>query len=320
MFFSAQMRGVGFVFVLLIAAILPSSGCDSSGGRSPAASDKIRVVATTTMIGDLVRRIGGDHIDLKVIMGAGVDPHTFKPSPSDFAELAGAKLAFYNGLHLEGKMVETFEDKLKDKSVAVAGHLPANDLLSWQQGQDGAHDPHVWFDVSLWAHAAGAVRDGLSKADPAHASDYQTRYAEVAASLAQLHREVGEKIALIPEGRRVLITSHDAYSYFGKAYGIDVRGLQGISTETEAGIQAINGAVDFILARKIPAIFVESSVSPKTIERVRDDCRARGFNVKIGGELFSDAMGQPGQHPGYAVETYEGMVRYNVDTIVGALK
>jgi manganese/zinc/iron transport system substrate-binding protein len=305
-----------------LAGALFATGCDSGGqsSGSAGAGGKLQVASTTTMIADLVRRIGGDRVDLVVIMGPGVDPHTFKPSPSDFAELAKAKLAFYNGLHLEGKMVETFENKLANKSVAVTKGFTDADLLSWQEGQGGAHDPHVWFNVQLWVKAAGNVRDGLIQFDPAGADDYKKRAAEVIASLTALHEEVKQKIASIPEERRVLITSHDAYSYFGKAYGIDVRGLQGISTETEAGIQAINGAVDFILKKKIPAIFIESSVSPKTIERVRDDCKARGFDVKIGGELFSDAMGQPGQHPGYAVETYEGMVRYNVDTIVNALK
>jgi manganese/zinc/iron transport system substrate-binding protein len=308
------------ILIGVVGGATSLSGCDRSGGGSASSDGKLRVVATTTMIGDLVSRIGGDRISLKVIMGAGVDPHTFKPSPSDFAELAGAKLIFYNGLHLEGKMVETFERKLNDKSIAVTAGFLANDLLAWQEGQSGAHDPHVWFNVRHWAKAAGAVRDGLIKFDPAGESAFKQRADEVIASLMALDAEVKQKIGSIPEARRVLITSHDAYSYFGKAYNIDVRGLQGISTETEAGIQAINGAVDFILKNKIPAIFVESSVSPKTIERVRDDCKAKGFDVRIGGELFSDAMGQPGQHPGYAVETYEGMVRYNVDTIVKALK
>jgi manganese/zinc/iron transport system substrate-binding protein len=303
-----------------VVGSLSSAGCDPAGGTSANPGGKIPVVATTSMIGDLVARVGGDRVELTVVMGAGVDPHTFKPSPADFAHLARARVAFYNGLHLEGKMVETFEHKLKDRSVAVAEAVPQDRLLSWQEGQGGAYDPHVWFDVSLWARAAEAVRDGLTKHDPAGAEDYRRRAGEVIAGLDGLHEEAKRKIASIPKGRRVLITSHDAYNYFGKAYDIEVRGLQGISTETEAGIQAINGAVDYIIANKIPAIFVESSVSPKTIERVQADCRARGWDVKIGGELFSDAMGSPGQHPPYAVETYEGMVRYNVDTIVNALK
>lgn len=313
-----------FATLATFLTVLIGAGCDAAGGSGAGAaadgSKKLRVVATTTMIGDLVSRVGGDRIDLTVIMGAGVDPHTFKPSPADFAALAKADLAFYNGLHLEGKMVETFEGKLRDKSVAVAEAVPTDRLLSWQEGQGGAHDPHVWFDVSLWSLAADAVRDALVRVDPAGADGYRQRAAALSSSLAALHEEARTKLASIPAERRVLITSHDAYSYFGKAYAVDVRGLQGISTETEAGIQGINGAVDFILQRKIPAIFVESSVSPKTIERVQADCKARGFDVRIGGELFSDAMGQPGQHPGYAVETYEGMVRYNVDTIVNALK
>lgn len=300
-------------------AVLAAAGCDGSGADTAEQGEKVNVVATTTMVGDLVSRIGGDRIELTVLMGAGVDPHTFKPSPSDFAALAKADLVFYNGLHLEGKMVDTFEGKLKDKAVAVAEAVSTGKLRPWREGEGGAYDPHVWFDVSLWSRAAEAVRDGLVEHDPASAADYNRRATELTASLAALHDEVKTKIGSIPKDRRVLITSHDAYSYFGEAYGVDVRGLQGISTETEAGIQGINGAVDFILQRKIPAIFIESSVSPKTIERVQADCKARGFDVKIGGELFSDAMGQAGQHLGYAVETYEGMVRYNVDTIVAAL-
>lgn len=308
---SAALLCAALLFVALLA------GCKGGDG---APSGKPRVVATTTMVADLVRRIGGDHVDLKVVMGPGVDPHTFKPSPGDIAELKGAKAILYNGLHLEGRMVDLFEDQLKDKSVAVTDGIPKHRLLSWQEGEGGVHDPHVWFDVELWALAAGPVRDKLIQIDPSHADDYRRRHDEVVASLTALHAEAKEKIATIPAGRRILITSHDAYNYFEQAYGIKVRGLQGISTETEAGLQDVNEAVATIVAAKIPAIFVESSVNRKTIERVRDDCVQRGWPVKIGGELFSDAMGAPGQHPGYAVETYEGMVRYNVDTIVNALK
>jgi manganese/zinc/iron transport system substrate-binding protein len=297
---------------LLCVALL--AGCKGHEG----ASGKPRVVATTTMVGDLVSRIGGEHVDLKVIMGPGVDPHTFKASPGDIAELKGAKAIFYNGLHLEGKMVDLFENQLKDRSVAVTGGVPKHRLLSWQEGEGGAHDPHVWFDVELWALAVAPVRDKLIQIDPSHADDFRKRHDELVASLTTLHEEVKQKVATIPPGRRILITSHDAYNYFEQAYGVKVRGLQGISTETEAGLRDVNEAVSAIVEAKIPAIFVETSVNRKTIERVRDDCVQRGWPVKIGGELFSDAMGSPGQHPGYAVETYEGMVRYNVDTIVNA--
>jgi manganese/zinc/iron transport system substrate-binding protein len=275
------------------------------------------------MIGDLVRQVGGDRVQLSVVMPPGTDPHTYKPSPGDVAQLRGADVIFYNGLHLEGTMVDLFEDpkKLGGKSVAVTKDIPHDKLLGWgDSGGGGAHDPHVWFDVRLWAQAAKVVADELAAKDPAHADEYRRRGAELDARLTALDAYAREQLAGVPKERRVLITSHDAYNYFGKAYDIEVRGLQGISTESEAGIQAVNAAVDFIIKAKIPAIFVESSVSPKTIERVREDCRGRGWDVRIGGELYSDAMGKPGEHAGYAVETYDGMVRYNVDTIVKALK
>ena len=310
--------------LVALGLLVSLAGCDNAdtGAASTGPSGgggRLRVAATTTMVGDLVRRIGGDRVELKVIMGPGTDPHTYKPSPGDIAELRKADLVFYNGLHLEGKMVETFEHALKDKATALAEAVPKDRLLSWQEGQGGAYDPHVWFDVRLWVLAAQKVGDVLAARDSAGAEEYRRRAAEMAASLQSLDQYAREKLATVPKEKRVLVTSHDAYGYFGKAYDVEVMGLQGISTETEAGIQSINAAVDFILKRKIPAIFVESSVSHKTIERVQADCRARGQDVAIGGELYSDAMGQPGEHPGYEVHTYEGMVRYNVDTIVKAL-
>jgi len=313
--------------LVLLGLLLCTAGCDdassTAGGPTTSVASRsgnLNVVATTTMVGDLVSRIAGDRAEVKVIMGPGTDPHTFKPAPADIAALSKADLIFYNGLHLEGKMVETLHDRLGRKSVAVAEAVPNDRRLSWQEGEGGAYDPHVWFDVKLWGIAAGAVRDALIKHDGAGAEEYRRRAAELVSSLDALDKYAREQLATVPKDRRVLITSHDAYGYFGKAYDVEVRGLQGISTETEAGIQAVNAAVDYILKRKIAAVFVESSVSPKTIERVQADVRARGFQVKIGGELYSDAMGQPGEHPGYEVHTYEGMIRYNVDTIVKALK
>jgi manganese/zinc/iron transport system substrate-binding protein len=308
-----------FAVVLAACALLRfGAGC---GDRPSRPSGKPIVVATTTMIGDLVARIGGDRVETRVLMPPGTDPHTFKPAPADIGQLRGADLVFYNGLHLEGTMVDLFEDpaKLQKKSTAVAAKIPDDRLLGWKQGQGGAHDPHVWFDADLWSLAAEAVRDRLIQFDPAGEAGYRERATAVIQSLGSLHSEVKQKIASLPSERRVLITSHDAYNYFSRAYGIEVLGIQGISTETEAGLQARNAAVEYILKRRVPAIFIESSVSPKTIESVRHDVRQAGFEVAIGGELYSDAMGRPGDHPGYAVETYEGMMRYNVDTIVKAL-
>ena len=317
--------------VLLLSALLgwlvpgcddgPAAGTPGGSGATAATVKKLKVAATTTMIGDLVRTIGGDRIELTVIMPPGTDPHTYKPSTGDIGRLAGADLIFYNGLHLEGKMVETFEEKLKDKAVPVAEKgIPADRLIPWQEGQTGAHDPHVWFDVKLWNLVGATIADRLDTSDKSAGGEYRRRHADLNQKLEDLDKYAREQLATIPKQRRVLVTSHDAYGYFGRAYDVEVRGLQGISTETEAGIQAINAAVDFIIARKIPALFVESSVSPKTIQRVQADCKARGVEVRIGGELYSDAMGQPGEHPGYEVHTYEGMMRYNVDTIVKALK
>lgn len=295
-------------------------GCDDGRGDQTDASKKLRVTCTTTLVGDLVKQIAGDKIDLIVVMPAGVDPHTYKPSTADLGNIARADLVFYNGLHLEGKMVELFEHKMSDRSVPVVRDIPHEKLLAWQEGQGGAHDPHIWFDVSLWRLAAKTVCDALSEKDAKNAESYRAGLSKYDAELAALQEEVTAKLSSIPKPARVLITSHDAYNYFGKAYDVEVRGLQGISTETEAGLASINTAVDFIIERKIQSIFVESSVSHKTIERVQADVKSRGFNVSIGGELYSDALGAPGEHQGYAVDTYLGMFRYNVDTIVEALK
>lgn len=307
------MRIYWLILLMLVGAV----GCERPG--TGGSGGKVRVVATTTLVGDLIRQIGGEKIDLTVIMPAGVDPHTYKPSTEDLGNIAAADLIFYNGLHLEGKMVELFEHKLAEKSVAITRDVPKDRMLGWAEGESGAHDPHIWFDAKLWQFAAKTVKDTLASRDAANAVAYQSSHAALDARLAALDAEVQGKLATIPQPLRVLITSHDAYNYFGKAYGVEVRGLQGISTETEAGLASINTAVDFILQRKIPAIFVESSVSHKSIERVQADVKARGHDVKIGGELYSDALGAAGEHAGYAVDTYEGMFRYNVDTMVKAL-
>lgn len=308
-----------YLKLLITTLVLAAAGCAPSEPQ-PAGGEKPRVVATTTMIGDLARRIAGDgKIDLVVLMPAGVDPHSFKPSTADMGEVARADLVLYNGLHLEGKMVELLEQRLKDRAVAVTRDIVPSRLLPWDSSDGGTYDPHVWFDPRLWARAAETIAEELARVDQANAEHYRSRGRETVVELLKLHEENRAKLATIPPERRVLITSHDAFNYLGRAYDIDVRGLQGISTETQAGLSNITAAVDFIVGRKIPAIFVESSVPHATIERVQADCRSRGFDVKIGGELYSDAMGAPGERPGYAVETYEGMFRYNVDLIVRGL-
>lgn len=308
--------------IATLAVMAAASVVALVGGCKGGAEGKPAVVATTTMIGDLVKRIAGDRFVVQVIMGPGTDPHTFKARPEHMAQLNAAKAIFYNGLHLEGTMVDLFENTLKDRSVAITSTMNHNDeLLPWEEGSGGVHDPHVWFNAELWAKAAGTVRDKLIAIDPANADEYRKRTDELTASLKALHQEVKQKIATLPPERRVLVTSHDAYNYFGKAYGVRVVGLQGISTETEAGINDVKNVAKLIHDEKVPAIFVESSVNPKNLERVQAEAKQiYGWDVKIGGELYSDAMGAAGEHPPYPVETYEGMMRYNVDTIVNAMK
>ncbi|MDZ4224828.1 MAG: zinc ABC transporter substrate-binding protein, partial [bacterium] len=282
------------------------------GGKLP-----IRVVATTGMIADLAENIGGERLRVEALMGAGVDPHLYKATASDITKLNGADIIFYNGLNLEGKMGDLFVRISRGNPfvIAVTEEMDPNTLLEPPAFQ-GHYDPHVWFDVMLWAQAAKRIEKGLIELDPKGEADYKAGGAKLAQKLKDLHQWSRNRSKELPEQKRILVTSHDAYNYFGRAYGFEVVGLQGISTVTQAGLADIAKMVDFTMRNKIKAIFVETSVSPKAIQRVRDDARARGWDVQIGGELFSDAMGKEGTPEG----TYEGMVRHNLNTIVEASK
>ncbi len=274
----------------------------------------IQVVCTTGMVADQVRNIGGQHVQVVTLMGAGVDPHLYKASPADVTQLNRADIIFYSGLHLEGKLAELLERMAARKpTAAVAERIDEARIL---HDENRAHDPHVWFDVSLWSEAAGAVRDALAQFDPQHADDYSAACEAYQSRLAKLHREAKEQLATVPREQRVLITAHDAFQYFGRAYDLDVRGIQGISTASEAGVKHVNDLVDFLVQRKIKAVFVETSVADQNIKALIEGCAAQNHTVTIGGELFSDAMGDEGTPEG----TYEGMVRHNVKTIVNALK
>ena len=273
------------------------------------------IAATTTMITDLVRQVGGDHIRLKGLMRPGVDPHLFEPAPADGIALREADLIFYNGLMLEGKMTETLQRK-GEKAYALGDAVPSTRLKG-----DAAHpDPHVWGDVSLWESCVPVVVEALAEADSDNAEHYRSAGERVVAEMGELHEWAKVRSALVPEAARVLITSHDAFEYFGEAYGFRVVGLQGISTVDEVGIAGRVKLVDFIKENKVRAIFVESSVSPAAIESIAEDT-----GVAIGGELFSDAMGAPGEiesgaGENYDVGTYVGMIKHNVNTVVEALK
>lgn len=276
----------------------------------------IGIVATTGMVADLARNIGGEHVSVSALMGEGIDPHLYKASPGDVTKLRGANLILYSGLHLEGKMADILLRLARRQPVyAVTEKLP-EDLMREPPEFLGQYDPHVWFDVAIWSRCGEFVRDLLAEFDPAHAEDYRRNAEPYLAELAALDRYARERIATIPDEKRILVTAHDAFGYFGDAYNIEVIAIQGISTESEAGVYKINQMVDALVTRKIKAVFVETSVSDKNIMALIEGCRARGHEVVIGGSLYSDAMGKDGTPAG----TYPGMVRANVDTIVGALK
>lgn len=277
----------------------------------------IRIVATTGMVGDLARNIGGDRVTVEALMGAGVDPHLYKATASDITKLSGADIVLYSGFALEGKMGDIFV-KISRKNPYVVAVTEDFDLKKILEPAAflGHYDPHVWFDVTLWQEAAKRVFLVLKEYDVAGESFYQKNFKDYMNRLERLHQFVLKKVSELPPEKRILVTSHDAYNYFGRAYSFTVVGLQGISTVTQAGLADIAKMVDYIIEKKVRAIFVETSVSPKAIERVQADCQVRGWNVVIGGELFSDAMGKAGTFEG----TYIGMVEHNAKTVVDALK
>lgn len=305
------------IILLLTGAFLLSCGKVSEDKADAADVSKriINVVTTTGMIGDAVKNIGGERVSVVSLMGPGIDPHLYKASEGDVSRMAKADIIFYNGLHLEGKMAEVFEQmQRRIKTVAVAEKIDKSKLQTPPE-YAGSYDPHIWFDIKLWMTAVQEVAATLEAFDPTHAETYQNNAKSYLAELAALDEFSREEIAKIEENKRVLVTAHDAFNYFGKAYGMEVRGLQGISTASETGTADVQNLAQFIVDRRIPAIFVETSVPPRYIEALQAAVRSRGFEVAIGGHLFSDAMGDPGTPEGI----YTGMFRHNVTTIVKAL-
>ena len=300
------------VLTLLLAGVIVISGCNDENSLT-AEDERPFVVTTTNLVRDAVENVGGDDIRTLSIMGPGVDPHVYRATPRDFRNMEDADLVLYNGLFLEGRLSEILGRKGK-KSRAVAESIP-EDMLIDASAYGGAYDPHVWFDVSLWQLVIEDVTKVLSELDPDNAEAFTERANQYKQELDELHMYALQRIQSIPEQRRVLITAHDAFQYFSKAYGIDVRGLQGLSTATEFGIQDVSSMVTLIIKREIPAIFVESSVSTRSIESVIAGVRERGYEVQMGGSLYSDSMGARGTPEG----TYTGMFRHNVETIVQAL-
>jgi manganese/zinc/iron transport system substrate-binding protein len=278
-------------------------------------NDRPVVTCTVGMITDVARRIGGNSFSIGGLMGPGIDPHLYKPSAGDIVHLGDADLVLYGGLHLEGRMTETLHTIHGSGTVhtrAVSESVPEDKRIPVGEA---AWDPHVWFDVSLWNLVAGAITEELEALLPDEADAISTRSIDYRGRLDDLDAWVFDEIARVPEDVRVLVTAHDAFTYFGHRYGIEVMGLQGLSTSTEAGAGDVQALSQLLADRKIPAIFVESSIPPATIEAVQAATKSRGWEVRIGGSLYSDAMGETGTPEG----TYIGMVRHNVSTIVEAL-
>lgn len=301
----------------LIVPSLLLAGCGGGGGESPAgAKGPIHVVATTGIIADVAQRIAGPHARVEALMGPGVDPHLYKASESDVRRLSEADLVLYNGLHLEGKMGDILTKMARTRPVvAVTEEIP-QDLLREPPEFLGQYDPHVWFDVSMWAKTLGPITHELSALDPEHAKEFEANAAALGKELDELDAWVKAQILTIPEPHRILVTAHDAFGYFGRRYGMQVVGIQGISTLSEAGLKDVDRVVSLVVDQKVPAIFIESSVPRRSIEAVQAAVRSRGHEAAIGGQLYSDSLGAAGSPAG----TYPGMVRANVATIVNALQ
>ena len=274
------------------------------------------IVTTTAMIGDPVRHVVGDRGTVESLMGEGVDPHLYRPSRSDVARLTRADMIFFNGLYLEPQMEPALHRIAgTGKPVIAAAEAVDESQRLGSPVYEGQYDPHVWMDPALWVAVADAARDALSAADPDAAAEYAANAAAYSEQLLALRRYAEETLSTVPAEARVLVTAHDAFSYFGRAFGFEVIGIQGISTESEAGLRRIEELVDLLVERRIPAVFVESSVSERNVRALVDGAAANGHEVVIGGQLYSDAMGTPGTYEG----TYIGMIDHNVTTIARAL-
>lgn len=300
------------VLSALIAFSLVISACSTAG--SPAANEegKINVVTTIAQIADPISVIGGDRVNVQSLMGPGVDPHLYKATQGDIKKLDNADVIFYIGLHLEANMLKVFEEIRKSRSVTAIGEVIAEEKLL--KDEQGAIDPHVWFDIDLFKEAITAATEELKRASQEDADYFEANKLRYFEQLDALKQEA-EKLKAIPEKKRVLVTAHDAFGYFGRMHDIEVVGLQGLSTEDEIGLSDIEDTIALLTKHQVPAVFVESSINPASINAVIEGAKKRGLAVTLGGQLFSDAMGEAGTAEG----TYIGMYRHNVNTIYEAL-
>jgi manganese/zinc/iron transport system substrate-binding protein len=304
---------------LLTATVVVTASCSFPSVPGPA-DGRLAVLATTSIIADAVKQVGGDRVRVECLMGPGVDPHRYQPSAGDVAKIAGAKVVFFHGLHLEGKMTDVLARRQPgQRRLAVAERIdPAK--LRKADAEELTHDPHVWFDPALWAVCVGAIAGELAEADPDHAAEYRQRADAHLAAIRAADDDLRKLAESLPPARRILVTSHDAFGYFGAAYGFQVHGLQGVSTQAESGTKDVAALAAFLGTNRVPAVFAETSVPPKGLQAVLDAVRSEyRHEVRlIGGDdaLLSDALGEPGT-PG---DTYLGMIRHNMTTIVTALR
>ncbi|KUP06626.1 manganese transporter [Bacillus coahuilensis p1.1.43] len=305
-----------FLMMMMLVGMIVVAACGSDEITTDNGEEKIVVVTTIAQIADGVKNIGGDQVEVVSLMGPGVDPHLYKATQSDMKKLEQADMIFYNGLHLEGKMLEIFEKMNETKpTYAIAEGIDPS-LLRDDMADATIIDPHIWFNIDIWQDALHEITVGLSEYDSENKELYEENEKKYFAELTELKEYAASKIQEVPEESRVLVTAHDAFNYFGAAYNMEVMGLQGLSTDAEYGLGDVQELVNVLVEREIGAVFVESSISEKSINAVIEGSKDKGHDVVIGGELFSDAMGEEGTEEG----TYIGMYRHNVDTIVEALK
>jgi manganese/zinc/iron transport system substrate-binding protein len=299
--------------ITILCIILLFASCND---EKKITNGKLNIVTTTTMITDLVRNIGGDSVNVQGLMGTGVDPHLYKASEGDVSKLTNADVVFYSGLHLEGKLVDVFEKMGRNTNTIALAEILDKDKLIGSEYFASNYDPHIWFNIQYWKKLTTYLTEELSRLNPENALYFEANKSDYLKKLDLLENDIKETIATLSEEKRILVTAHDAFNYFGEAYGFEVVGLQGLSTATEAGVQDVQNLAKLIIDKKVQAIFVESSVPKRTIEALQQAVLSKGFQVAIGGTLYSDALGNEGTAEG----TYLGMLRYNVNTIVEALK
>jgi manganese/zinc/iron transport system substrate-binding protein len=303
--------------MLLFCAAVGLAACLGAPGAPRAQTpEPLHVVATTGMIADVVRNVAGEHAKVTQLMGEGVDPHLYKATRSDVTTMLRADVVFYNGLLLEGKLTDALvRVATSGRPVYAVTELVDESYLLEPPEFKGLYDPHLWMDPSAWAHAVEVVRDKLAEQDPAHADAYRANATAYLAELSKLDAYAQQVLSSVPPERRVLVTAHDAFNYLGRRYGYEVQGIQGISTESEAGLKRVEELVDLLVERSIPAVFVETTIPERSVRALTAGAASRGHRVEIGGSLFSDAMGAPGTYEG----SYIGMIDHNVTTIARAL-